>query len=59
MAPEALKAGYDKKADVFSFGVVMYVEAAHAVSVPSLSVSPPFPHSVFDETPAVSSDAAS
>ena len=33
MAPEALKAGYDKKADVFSFGVVMYVEAAHAVSV--------------------------
>ena len=34
MAPEALKAGYDKKADVFSFGVVMCrVEAAHAVSV--------------------------
>ena len=23
MAPEALKAGYDKKADVFSFGVVI------------------------------------
>ena len=26
MAPEALKAGYDKKADVFSFGVVMYTK---------------------------------